>query len=273
MRSGVLALVAISLLAGCGTFAGPDAASTVTPAPVATPGPEEAPGPADLAPGVTRAGIVDENELFRAHIGLAENTSLKWTVQYRESGLARNGSYGIVRTRTVAYESEDSGYRFWSESRRVITGDRQYVDRREQYGTQRGGYRLSLNPESGERSYGRIDRSLSRADFALPNRPLHHYIDLDNESVSAVDVGGRPHYQITGTRDAIPTQGRVEGFSSRVIVREDGLIREIGVSFVTTYGVDAVPIRYDFVMLDVGDTTITEPAWLPEARARVDDGT
>jgi uncharacterized protein YceK len=269
MDRRILVVALVALLAGCGAVMGTDEGEdAVTPAPVATPEPDRNAGPQLLAPGLSTAGIDNPNALILRHIAVVTNASFVWTEKYRERGVSEPASYRQAITRTVAYESRGSGYRFWTQGRSVVSGQRRYVDRREQFGTQAGGYVRGRHDGQNGTRVRRLNRSVERADFALPNRPVRHLLVLENQTVERAEVGDRPHFEIRGTRDAIPDHGSVDEFESRVVVREDGLIRVIEVSFVTHIYGEPTPIEYQLTFTEVGKVTVEEPDWVSQVRDR-----
>jgi len=261
----VLAVAVVAVLAGCGSVVGPnDPPETVTPAPVPTATPVDS--TAGLAPGVSAGGIDDVDALIRQHIGVATNTSYVWQERYRETGVSEIGTYRMSRSRWVAYEDAGPAYRYRSAQRQVVSGERRYVDLYETYGNGSVGYTMSTRKNSTEPLVRRTNRSTTPADFALPNRPIRHLLVLEDQTVSLVDVGGRAHYEIRGTQDAIPNHGDVDEYEARVVVREDGLIGHLNVTFVThAYG-DPVPIQYRLRFTEDGNMTVDAPDWATETR-------
>jgi len=86
--------------------------------------------------------------------------------------------------------------------------------------------------------------------------------------VVRVDVGERPNYRTTGTQSLVDRYGPVQSFEGCAIVRSDGLVRRLYVSFVTTYRSDPVQVRYTSVYTRLGNATVEPPEWLSTARER-----
>lgn len=266
MDGRILAIALLAVLAGCGSVIGADGArDTVTPAPVATPDPARSVGPADIAPGVTTAGIEDEEELFNSHVAVTNDTTFEWTARYRQD-YGQTGSFEAIEVRSTTFQPTDDGYRSKRIQRLITGGEQRFVHIRTVVVDDDGRYVMTTVVNGSERSFYRTNRSRDPSQFTTPTRPIRFLLVVQNQTVSRVDVGERPHFLITGSRESIDQNAERVALESRTIVREDGLIRRLNVSFVGIINGEEVPSQYNLTYSNVGSAQLDEPDWLAEAK-------
>jgi hypothetical protein len=250
MRQGVLALVAVTLLAGCGGFVGAAPDGTVTPAPVPEPTATEATGSA-IAPGVGGAQVTDADRLARAHREAMRNRSYVWHQRQSASPLDGNRSQTIHTRLRVEHERR---YRYdlatsWrpANTSGYTEGDTRY--RRE---VSRAGYTYTRNPAT--------DVTVRYGD--QPVQAISRYLSIGSARVAATTVDGDRYYRITGTTDAIPVTGEISNYSVQALVAPTGFVRSLSVSYDDVIGSDRERIDYSFRYSAVGETTVEPPAWV-----------
>lgn len=260
------AVAVLLVLAGCSAFGGGAPSTdrpTLTPAPV----PTEVSTPTDrppLAPGLTSNGITDLDALVSAHVRVARNTSYVWRVHDSERQAFHNGT---TLTQRVVYV-DDSRYRHEvgllpatiDGRRSYLQGYARYADGDDEYAT----WTASL---SGETAYRHSEGPRANGRFArLAADPLLEYLVLRDVTVSRVSTENRTYYRVVGTRDTLLRYGDVENFRATALVRADGFVRQLNVSFATERADRRVDVRYNFTYDEIGTASLDRPAWVATAR-------
>ncbi len=274
-------VIAIALLAGCGSLSGggvPSASpdETVTPAPV----PTEAPTPTpieQLAPGITENGVQDPLTLAEAHESELSNRSE--TVKLRREVRYANGDLRALRIQ----ESRVSADR--RQFHTVITSEGSFPpfrgDRLEFYSdgqtilqatvlpNQSSYYRLPLDRY---REQNNIDVVLSSPDagtvFLL-------FTVMDTRLADRI-VGQRLiRYRLTSRRLVRPGMlAEAEDVTDprnatlRAIVDERGILREYTLRYDATVDGRNVTVTKSGVHTAVGHTTVDRPEWVQTALNR-----
>jgi len=277
MERRVLAVVLIATLAGCGAIAGPqDVTETVTPAPVPTPPTENSATPDDapttVAPGIAPDGIVDLEALLDHHRSVITNTSFVMEDERRETDVRTNELRNVPQSRRTVYGDDGSYWRYESAIDPDDPSRLRYVRDFEQYGTGERAYSKWDVVGRSNTTFERLDDHPLSRNLGTPIVTFQRYLGLENETVTRYDVGERSHYVVRGTRSSVGRYGAVENFSTRVVVREDGLIRRLDVSFVADDDGEPVAVEYTARYSRLGNATVTPPEWLPTARERTGGG-
>jgi hypothetical protein len=277
MRWGLLCVLVLALSAGCSAFGGTmdgPASPTVTPAPVPTDVPTPETTTPAVAPGVVTTGVENVSVLVDHHVRAARNTSWVWTARSRLT--ERYGTETVVsRTnQTVWYVGErryrQTAFRTSNHSAGVSTAlghHRKFVD-----GSV--GYETWFAAEGGRVVYRRDETPRAAETFAgFAAKPIGGLLALDSATVSRVAVGTRPHYEILGSRLTLGSYGPVESYRARAIVRSDGFVRHLNVSYTIDQPDFQVVMHYEFTYRQVGNATVERPDWVETARNRTEDQT
>lgn len=248
----LLAVVALSLGAGCAGLFGGDAGDTVTPADVPQPEPS-------LAPGVRESGVVDASRLAAANEGLLGNTS-----------------YRFERTVTVT----DGTDRFRLERRQHLAADGRAIERLRARGAEPVGssVRNWTRWREGNTVYARtvladgnrITNRLAAAgvsSFAVGRDLPRRVLNRASFGVAATE-GGRVVLRSTGpfSLDGPGTSVLADpprNASARLVVTERGLVRNLTVEYTADVGDRDVRVRITQQVTGLGTTTVRRPGWVP----------
>lgn len=277
MHWRVLAVVLVAVTAGCGSvvgLGGGPATETVTPAPVPTLEPTPEDPRMGLAPGVDAEGIFDVDYLVQNHVSVATDTSYVWEEENHQFYRARNSTVWSNNSQRIVFENGSNYHRTASSTELLIEGQRQFLQSYEEYGDGDRRYTRWFQIDEPDPIYRHGPAGDASLQYAsLPVGPIRRFMDLEEERVARISsVGERDHYRITGTRSSILQYGEVRNFTARMVVREDGLVRSLNVSFETTQAEQEVTISYASRYSAVGNATVTEPGWVPEVRERFGEG-
>lgn len=261
---GTLCLVALAVTAGCGSLTESAAETrTVTPAPVPTPSPSpDEPGGA-LAPGLDASGVTDAGSLARAHAEALNGTSYRWHRSWSASHRFGNATAESAERRTLTYENATTYHLQADPYETVVDGRVRSLDEYEVYAA--GDVRYRAWQTDDGRTVRRNDSFHEPPnDLDLAAVAIRRYLDLENESVSRIDVGEGRHYEVVGTRTSLPRFGRLDSFRARAVVRADGLVRSLNVTLATHRNDEQIDVRENFTYRQVGTATVTEPEWVPD---------
>lgn len=237
-----LLVLLVVLVAGCGSLVGGgDPTPTVTPAPVPEP---TTTASSPLPPGVTGERVADIDALAEAH--LAVLTADSFTVSTR---VVRGNQTG---ERVLRVESPRRYY--YRDAMILTTGTRtEFVDDTNRYRrTTRGGLYFSRQ-EAGNVTelYG----------WAL-RLPVRSYLPTGNATVAATRVDGRRHYEIRLDRETHPRLDNLRNYTARAVVRSDGLVRSLEVTYVRSSGGQRVNVTHVTTFSGIGTTTVDPPDWV-----------
>lgn len=276
---GLVVLIAvIAAIAGC-TAADPPPGPIVSPAPV--PADTRTPG-GDRPPGITDDGVRWPHVLIRAHVGTLRQTS--FTV---ESVRTVNSTGPLSRTRSVMVG------RFAANKSRY---HQTFVKRG---GANPTGVRTELFAD-GEQLFEAIgtgpDRRYyrPRSELHSPPRPESFLGNptqddvifigikaMETRIVTGSSTNGTRHVGLTGSRAKRPdllsvgTLGtpvdHIKDPTLRVTVGDDGVVRTYHLRFTAVRGNETLWINDTVTFSRVGSTTVTPPAWYPEASRQLSD--
>lgn len=270
-----LVLLLLAGTAGCNSFAGPGTETqTVTPAPVPTPPPTPEDPRVGIAPGLSADAVFDVHFLADRHEKAVRRTSYVWresdSPYERYEGLSTNASVSQIvtversdtYTRVVPLKSfsENGHVRYYKEYEEFARGEVEYQKWRSKDG-------------DGNAYRRRESVNANRTYAAIAAEAIRRYLDVDEETVTRVDVGERPHYRVVGTRDSFPVEGSVENYRARAVVREDGFVRRLNVTYTIVRFGEQIETGYSFQYTEVGNATVETPEWLPAARERTGEET
>lgn len=278
MNPRVVAVVVVVILtAGCSSFVdGEQATPTLTPAEVPT-----AERPADdhvgVAPGLSTSDVTHPAFLAESHADAAGRTSYVLRQRYHEDRAFGNVTSELDRTQRIVVENatvyrRDVSYRIEEMvdgELRSLHGYSEYADGEYLYRSwvaSDGGrvFRRSPNPDQRRTNYAAINTG-----------DIRQYLTVESATVTRHDVptSDAQHYQVTGTRSSLPTIASVGNYTARAVIREDGFIRSLNVTYEAVDNGRDIEARYSVVYRDVGNATVTPPGWLAEARERIGNGT
>lgn len=266
----LLAVALLAVVAGCGAVVGPSGPTeTVTPAPVVTPTPVDE--PIVVAPGVTTDGVEDLERLIDSHRRAVWNTSYAWEEVTRESFASGNRTATRPRTRWVVFEDESTYRRHVSEFETRGASAFMNVRDYEHYAADGVTYAKWDVLGQSRTEYDRSEEHDPSGNLGVPITSFQRFLALENATVTRVDGEARPHFEVRGTRSTVNGYGEVTDFRARAIVREDGLIRHVNVSFDAARG-ELVGVQYSSTYSRLGNATVTPPEWVSEARERTGEG-
>lgn len=278
MRVRLAVLVAVVVLtAGCSSFVGDDRATpTLTPADV----PTEPATPDDprngIAPGLTAANVTHPAYLAERHTAAVAETSYVLVQRYHEDRRFGTITSELDRTQRLVVENattyrRDVSYRI----EEMVDGELRSLHGYAEYADGHHLYRSWLASNGDGRTFRRnADPSRQRADYAtLTQGQIRQYLTLENATVARVDVptSDREHFRVTGTRTSLPTIDAIENYTARAVIREDGFVRSLDVTYDARDNGRDVAARYNVTYGDVGTATVTPPAWADAARATFDE--
>jgi hypothetical protein len=270
MRWGVVCVVVLAAVAGCSAFAPADGGGTpsptVTPAPVPTAAATTAAPTPGVAPGVETTGIAALPALVDAHVAAARNSSWVWTERERITQTTGNVTLNTSSNQTIRFEGPRTYHREASLMSVRVGNELRFLQDYEQYADGSVGYETWHSPELDRTVYSRTDDpTTGRAFPGYAVDPLTDYLRLESATVSRADVGQRPHYLVDGIQLTVPDYGPVTSYHARAVVREDGFVRSLNVTYTVRQENLAVEGRYNFSYRRVGETSVERPAWVDAA--------
>lgn len=264
MRWRLIGLVVLAVTAGCSSLTGTSTESpTVTPAPVPTASPTPDDPRGGLAPGLSASGVTQVGTLARAHVDAATEESYVW----RRSAVAThdfgNSSLNSSKSQVVIFENRTTYHRSVERYETIIDGRIMFLEDYEEYRSGDVAYRKwtrdsSLTIEETDPA----EESPTYANIAASD--VIRFLELENETVSRIAVGEERHYEVVGTRDSLPRFGPLDAYQARAVVRADGFVRSLDVRVTATPDDERIEAHYNFTYRQVGNTTVTEPEWVPE---------
>lgn len=219
-------------------------------------------------PGLSADGVADVDRLADAHAAAVTGRSYRLTLSHREmvGGEVAGGAREVV-----AVEGPDTYVTTMERWGRLETNPAVVADA-DAYAN--GTYRYervpTLNGSRAERTLvsGRSGGEGYHADRV--ERYLRWFLDAEETSVSRVPPEGEPTsvgdadvgplYRVTGT--GTDFRG-AEDYEVTALVTESGFVREVRVSYAVPDRDVSVSITLRYA--DVGETTVTPPAWYREA--------
>ena len=284
-RAAALAVVALVVLAGCGSFVGggsggngaggggaPGSANgtiTAAPVPEVTPTPD----PWPVAPGISADGVVDVNALIDAHRAAIGNTSYEFT-EWRGSASPPNETVPMFR-QTRATVAGSSRYLVWTSSEMIrldgavthVANYTEYVDP----DARRVRYRLAGQSESAFAEQYVVAAAYNDLVGERATVSILRYLTAENTEVARTTVDGRRYYAVTGFERS-PTADSRRNLSVRALVSPEGFVRSLNVSYVTMGVGELRRFRYRFAYEDVGETTLDPPPWVADWNASQPSG-
>lgn len=269
-------VVVLLLLTGCSGFLGAGQESpkvSVTPAAVPTDSPTVAPR-GQVAPGVTSAGVYNSSALAHAHARILSNTSFtihKNLTHYYLNGTLIRQSTGILRVESgppvlVLSHSRHSGQ--WLDTRH--SNRSRPLVRDFWYGSDSGYIRTIYS--NNTTSYNTISERLrpNRSYILTYFRRINSTLSGADTQVSRVTRNGSTYYRIEGT---MPREHRVtsphnkQNSSYWMLIDSRGVVQEYHHTIISS-GPNGtiIQIHLDIDFQKVGNTTVTQPAWVETAR-------
>ena len=254
---GIVAVVVLALLAGCGGFTPgggePTATPTLTPAPV--------PGESTkLAEGVWR-DRVDAAEVVENHRAALSGTSYTVT-EHMQVGPPDNASF---EQRIVA--SVAPGWEQFSVDDTISTARDGYLGRGTDvwWNGDRAFFRYAFS--DGNQTYYAVDSKPSRRLYVAESFPnLVHSL-----SVTTVEQGPGESVIVGGSIDdtsLVPRMKDVWGIknaSMTIRIGADGVVDQMAIGYDANHHDDGrLRVRYSYRITDVGSTTVDPPTWHDE---------
>jgi hypothetical protein len=271
MDRTVVALLACVTLAGCSGVTGVGGPTeTVTPAPVATPPPTPAPMET-LPPGVTGSGVENVDELVDAHRDALVNRSYAWHDRYVRNGSNPDGGDDLDVSHLLHVENETT-FLYATNHRTVWRDGRQrHLGNYTEYADPTGQYVRVENIDSGTQ-YRRSQRIADGSTGSdRPAAAVDRFLDVRDGSVTLTRSDGRRYYRIRGENPTFVTAQPIHNYTVTALVRPDGLVRTLTVSYSIGRPGRLETVRYHFEYQRVGTTTVDRPAWVT-AQWGEDDG-
>lgn len=271
----VLAVVAIVALAGCSApLGGNDRGDegTVTPAPVpeVTDRTERRPA---VAPGLQTTGIERLNRLVRAHVRAARNASWVWTETYELTRRSGNVTVTSRFDQTVRFVGPRTYSREASPLAIRRGGEYRFVQNYAQYADGETGYETWLSGDRNRVIYRRDEDPTANRSFAgFAADPIRTYLALDEATVWRVERGQRQHYRVVGTAATVPGYESVNAYRASALIRADGFVRSLNVTYTVVRPDVIVQRRYSFTYRTVGNLTLERPDWVETARNWTSEG-
>lgn len=280
MRVRVAAAVALVVLsAGCSGFVGGgESTPTLTPAEVPTPEPTPTDPRVGIAPGVTSSNVTHPGFLAQRHADAVEHTSYVLVERYREDRQFGNVTSDLHRTQRIVVENATVYRREVSNRHRaIVDGEAQYLHGYAEYADGNALYKSWLSSDDNQRVYRRSPDPTQRLAYgSIVMDEISEYLSLENATVTRYYVANSDyqHYQVTGSREALPTYSAVDNYTATAVIREDGFVRSLNVTFEAENNGREIDAHYTFAYSEVGAATVTPPDWVEEAREEPagDDG-
>lgn len=263
MRWRLFGLLVLALTAGCGSLTGSTTETeSVTPAPVptASPTPDSVAG---LAPGLSASGITDVRALARNHTQVTTRTSYVLVRTQSTTHTFGNSSVNASGSQRITYENGSRYHLSVDEYEALINGQIRRLDDYEEYRDGSVEYRKWSNddgltveltePTNGSEKYALVATS-----------DIRRFLDIEDETVSRIDVDGGEYYEVVGTRTSLRRFGPIDSYRARAVIRADGFVRTLDVTFTETRDDERIEAHYNFTYRDVGNAEVTEPEWVPE---------
>lgn len=239
----VALLGALAVLAGCGGLVGSaDTPETVTPASVPTVDETTDTPESALPPGVTGGGVVDTDRLAEAHLASIRGQSYTWNARTTFDGNSSDQRLAVEAPQRYIYEQTTVGP--GSNASAFANGEVIYV-RYYRFVEQR---RLLEAPNATDR-YGPIAASA-----------IEQFLAVGDATVAETLVDGDLYYRIDAETDRYRAIDGARNFSVTALVRPDGFVRELSVSYDVVSDEDVIAVAYNY-RYDTTETTVEEPRW------------
>lgn len=278
MRWRVLAVVTLLTLSGCtGFLSGDDAAPTVTPAPVPTDDPDSGPG-AMLVPGVYPDGDLQTDLLVDAHREALRNTSFVWTATDNRTGTVANVTDSVMALRRVVFENATRFYFDTNGRTDRYQGRRVYYPVYNEYADGEDIYVRALSTSWADYRYDRVTTDGSRSRFVRSaTNAIERYLPVGSASIERIESAAGPRYRLTSTEPSETLAPLVDDYRVSALVTQRGLVRNLTATYTTerstASGTTTFTHRYSSTVTDVGNVTVSTPAWLSAARSHLANGT
>lgn len=269
-RTARLALVALVVLAGCSFPAQSDGGeSTVTPA--AVPGVDERgveEGEVAL-PGVYGGQVISAGDLSRAHGTALSNRmyrvreSLHWT----STGAETRDIDATVTAQT--WYRDRTVVRHERQRRRAFVGveaDPQWTNT----STYRlGDDRLVRTVRNGSVTYERVPADATSGRIRDNTTvAVQQLLAVRNATIESIDWRGEEHALLVGRDPRHGVFSVVDDYRVRAIIRPDGLVRRLSVSYSQSALGRQRTTEYTVAIDPIPPDRIERPAWLERARNR-----
>jgi hypothetical protein len=271
-----LAVVALVVLAGCGSFAGgggggdgesgadgnsapgnADGTVTAAPVPEVTPTPD----PWPVAPGLSAQGVVNVDALVAAHLRAVRGQSYVWR-EWR--GRSPNETVPLELRQRARVESENT-YGHWSVR---TVGSRVPMEANySQYVVDGAGYAevpsygLDRTVRRPVEATGATERIGTEAAVAIG---LYLNRSPARTTVSETTVDGRRYYRVVSEGGPIVAVANPSNVTVTALVSAEGFVRSLSVRYRRDEFDGTGWVRYEFAYENVGETTVDPPDWVTE---------
>lgn len=273
MRLRVLgALVLVVATAGCGALVGGgSSADTLTPAPVPTLAPTPDDPRVGVAPGVSTRGVTNPDYLAARHVAIASEMRYVLNVSYHEDRRLADVPATVDRRQRIVVENATTYRRDANTLQRRVGGSYQFLYGYSEYANGRAKYVSWLGDNDTHRVFRRYDDpARSRPDYASTVASfVREFLDVETATVSRYDVAGsdRQYYLVVGHRTNLSTVSDLENFTARAVIREDGFVRRLNVTYDAMDRGSVVSTHYTVRYREIGTATVSQPAWTVDAYA------
>lgn len=261
--AGLLCLLLV--LAGCSAIGGPaEETATMTPAPVPTP--ETAtPAESPLPPGVTGNGVADIDQLKEAHQRALANQSYTWRTRNRIEGSGTNGTERPdIRQRALV--ADETTYEYWTNQRIVLRNGRpRYLGNYSEFGSTTARF-ARFEGSSAEIQYRRLEPAPARLRIGQQaTAAIDRFLPARNTTISVTRFEGARYYELRGRgAETIVATQPISNYTVRALIRPDGFVRSLTVSYRIGSRGRARSVTYTFDYSALGTTTVGRPAWATE---------
>jgi len=262
-----LLLVVLVVLAGCSGVTDVDGdTTTLTPAPVPEYQTETETESDGLPPGVAGRGVNNVHYLVRAHRAATTDMSYTWTVE-RITNTSGPGADNSTVTQQVAHVEDETHYDYWTNHRTVQRGGRtRYLGNYTEYTDPSGRY-IKYQDTDTNTQYGRSEPEPASARITEESTDaIGHYLDADHARLAVVLIDGQRYYELRGQNATFATTQPVENYTVTSLIRPDGFVRSITVSYQIGRGDKRRSVTYRYEYTAIGNTTVDRPDWVERQR-------
>jgi hypothetical protein len=229
-------------------------------------------GSLSSVPGVNTTGVTNLRALAAAHDrALGSQSYTIWADTYRPyNGVPsaeraqRDTDIAVAGDRYLVRESVERG-----DDRRLVRAV--YYDGADWYVDDRSTDERTVRWVDGSRDGASVDPDPRRLRTAL----VTYYLDTPRSNVTGhAHVDGTTRYRLEGAGTPPPFAVReVYNYEFVAIVGERGFVREATVTYTVVSVEGSYQLRFEWTYDRLNATTVTEPAWVEQARPSADRST
>ncbi|WP_135663459.1 hypothetical protein [Halorhabdus rudnickae] len=269
MRWRILAVALLAVTAGCNAIGGSEDRTTLTPAPVPEDPPEDGPGSL-LAPGVWADGRVDPGQLAKGQRAALENRSFRWLSTQNRSGQVDNVTAGSPSHYLIVFEN---GTRYYRDTNQIADHRSEYVySHLSVYANGTHQFVRARAFTAAGTEYTRTPVTLSAyRHIRTTTEAVEKYLSVETTTIETVTNEGRTRIRIVGEGAGPLWSDTVRDYTVRAQVTPSGIVTDLSAHYQTVTDDSVESVDYRFTFQQLGNVTVTQPEWLPEARNRTDE--